>query len=111
VLVTSGSTLRTKRDEIRSFIGALARGTRVAERDPNAAAQYVIDAEPRLGREAKLVKAGVAKTPFQQAAGHPFGYQDPAQWKAFAQFMRDSGILHGQPDSAKAFTNDLLPSD
>jgi putative hydroxymethylpyrimidine transport system substrate-binding protein len=111
VLVTSGSTLKQKGDEIRSFIGALARGTRIAERDPKTAAQYLIDAEPRLKRESKLVEAGVAKTPFAQPAGKPFGYQDPAQWKAFAQFMRDSGILKGQPDSAKAFTNDLLPTN
>jgi putative hydroxymethylpyrimidine transport system substrate-binding protein len=111
VLVTSESTLKAKGDEIRSFIGALARGTRVAERDPDAAADYVIAAEPRLKREAKLVRAGVAKTPFEQPAGKPFGYQDPAQWERFAQFMRDSGILKGAPDASKAFTNDLLPSD
>ena len=111
VLVTSGSTLKEKGDEIRSFIGALARGTDVAVRNPDAAAGYLIDAEPRLKREEKLVKEGVAKTPFEQPAGKPFGYQDPAEWKAFAQFMKDSGILRGQPDTTKAFTNDLLPSD
>jgi putative hydroxymethylpyrimidine transport system substrate-binding protein len=111
VLVTSESTLAKKRDEIRSFIGALGRGTSVAERNPDAAAGYLIDAEPRLKREAKLVEAGVAKTPFEQPAGKPFGYQDPAQWKAFAQFMRESGILRGVPDVSKALTNDLLPGD
>jgi putative hydroxymethylpyrimidine transport system substrate-binding protein len=109
VLVTSRKTLDAKRDEIRSFIGALERGTRVAENDPAAAAQYVLDAAPALKKDAKLVRQGVKQTPFEQPAGRSFGFQDPAQWRRFARFMKDAGILKREPDVAQAMTNDLLP--
>ena len=46
---------------------------------------------------------------FFPAAGKPFGYQDPAQWRRFAEFMRTSGILKKDPKVEEAFTNDLLP--
>ena len=107
VLVTSETTLNEKRDEIRSFLGALARGTRLAQRDPAVAAGYLARANREL--DPKLLLEGTKRTPFEQPAGKPFGYQDPAQWKRFAEFMRSSGILKKDPQADQAFTNDLLP--
>src|SRR3712207_1378168 len=107
VLVTSESTLDEKRDEIRSFIGALARGTRVAQREPEVAAGFLTRANREL--DPKLQIEGTKKTPFDQPAGKPFGYQNPEQWKRFAEFMRTSGIIEGEVDAEDAFTNDLLP--
>ena len=107
VLVTSEATLDEKRDEIRSFIGALARGTRIAQREPEVAAGFLTRANREL--DPKLQVEGTKKTPFAQPAGRPFGYQDPEQWRRFADFMRTSGILKGDPQVDKAFTNDLLP--
>lgn len=107
VLVTSETTLDEKRDEIRSFIGALSRGTRLAVRDPAEAARYVGQANPQLDKRALAEQT--KRTPFEQPAGKPFGYQDPEQWKRFGEFMKTSGILKKDPDVDKAFTNDLLP--
>ena len=107
VLVTSETTLNEKRDEIRSFLGALARGTRLAQRDPAVAAGYLARANREL--DPKLLLEGTKRTPFDQPAGKPFGYQDPAQWNRFAEFMRSSGILKKDPQADQAFTNDLLP--
>lgn len=106
VLVTSESTLREKRDEIRSFIGALARGTRLAEQQPEVAAQYLTQANRELDRRLQL--EGTKQTPFSPPAGKPFGYQDPDAWKRFAEFMRTSGILKQDPQVDEAFTNELL---
>ncbi len=107
VLVTSEKTLNDKRDEIRSFLGALARGTRLAQRDPAVAAGFLSRANREL--DPKLQLEGTKRTPFDQPAGRPFGYQDPAQWKRFAEFMKTSGILKRDPQVDEAFTNDLLP--
>ena len=107
VLVTSESTLARKRDQIRSFLGALARGTQLAERDPSVAAGFLARANREL--DPKLLAEGTRRTPFAPAGGRQFGYQDPAQWKAFAQFMKRAGILKNDPDAGAAFTNDLLP--
>jgi putative hydroxymethylpyrimidine transport system substrate-binding protein len=107
VIVTSETTLSEKRDEIRSFLGALARGTRLAQRDPGVAAGYLARANREL--DPKLLLEGTKRTPFQPPAGKPFGYQDPAQWKRFAEFMKTSGILKNDPKPGEAFTNELLP--
>jgi putative hydroxymethylpyrimidine transport system substrate-binding protein len=107
VLVTSETTLNEKRDEIRSFIGALSRGTRLAQRDPGVAAGYLARANREL--DPKLLLEGTKRTPFEQPAGKPFGYQDPEAWKRFGEFMKTSGILKKDPEVDKAFTNDLLP--
>ena len=106
VLVTSETTLREKQDEIRSFIGALARGTRLAQREPEVAAGFLTRANREL--DPKLQLEGTKKTPFT-TSGRPFGYQDPAAWKRFADFMRTSGIVKEDVDVDAAFTNDLLP--
>ena len=107
VLVTSETTLREKRDEIRSFIGALARGTRLAQNEPEVAAGFLSRANREL--DPKLQLEGTRKTPFAQPAGKPFGYQDPEAWTRFADFMRTSGILREEVAAEEAFTNDLLP--
>ena len=107
VLVTSETTLNEKRDEIRSFIGALARGTRLAQREPEVAAGFLSRANREL--DPKLQLEGTKKTPFAQPAGKPFGYQDPEQWKRFAEFMTTSGAVEGDLNVDETFTNDLLP--
>lgn len=107
VLVTSETTLKEKRDEIRSFLGALSRGTRLAERDPATASGFLSRANRELDPELQL--EGTKATPFEQPAGKPFGYQDPAQWERFAEFMRSAGILDKDPDTKAAYTNELLP--
>jgi putative hydroxymethylpyrimidine transport system substrate-binding protein len=108
VLVTSEATLASKRDDIRSFLGALAKGTELAVRDPATAARFLSKENKEL--DAKLMREGTAATPFDKPGGRPFGYQDPAQWDRFAAFMRDAQILKNEPDTRAAFTNDLLPS-
>ena len=107
VLVTSETTLRDKRDEIRSFLGALSRGTRLAQRDPAVAAAALVEANPGLDKQ--LALEGTKRTPFAEPGKQPFGYQDPQQWKRFAEFMKTSQILKGDVPVNEAFTNDLLP--
>jgi putative hydroxymethylpyrimidine transport system substrate-binding protein len=108
VLVASERTLKEKRDEIRSFIGALARGTRLAERDPDAAAGYIVKANPELKKDAATLRRSTAKTPFQPVTGKPFGYMDPDAGEKFARFMRDADILKGEPDASAAIDNGLI---
>jgi putative hydroxymethylpyrimidine transport system substrate-binding protein len=111
VIVTSEQTLAKKGDDIRAFLGALARGTRVAERDPEAAADYIVDANPELEKDRETIRKSTEKTPFQPKTGKPFGYMDPVAWDEFAIFMREADILKRDPDAASAFTNDLIGVD
>ena len=107
VFVTSESEAHDNGDAIRSFLGAVARGTADLKRQPVAALLHANpDLDPKLQRAsvAMLLKGGF----FQPPPGRPFGYQQPGKWNAFAAFMKKSGLIRS--GSARgAFTNALLP--
>jgi putative hydroxymethylpyrimidine transport system substrate-binding protein len=108
VFVTSESEARQNGDAIRSFLGAVARGTRDLRKQPVAALLHANpDLDPKLQRAAVaiLLKGGF----FEPPAGKPFGYQAPGEWSTFAKFMKDGGLLEGARGARGAFTNELLP--
>jgi hypothetical protein len=98
VLVANQDALARDHDAIRSFVGALARGTRnlsfAANRGPVAAFLK--------GGEAPRIRKFMLPP-----AGRPYGWQDGARWKAFAAWMRAHRLP--QKGAAGAFTNALLP--
>jgi len=109
VFVTSEDNLRRGGDAIRSFLGAVARGTRDLARRPGDL-KGLIAANPDL--DPKLQHASVnvllQQHLFDPPAGRPFGYQEPRDWQAFAAFMRASGLIKLR-SATGAFTNSLLP--
>jgi len=109
VLVANADALERDRDKIRAFIGALSRGTRDLRENPDKAIDGLLEANPDL--DPKLQRAAVKVTLplFFPPHGRPFGWQDPAQWDAFAAWMKDSKLLENPPDPAASFDNDLLP--
>jgi putative hydroxymethylpyrimidine transport system substrate-binding protein len=109
VLVANGRALRSGGPKLRVFIGALSRGARALKRDPGRALQGLLranrDLDPRLQRAS--VRATLPL--FLPPAGKPYGYQDPGQWRAFAAWMHQNGLLRKPPDVSAAFTNRYLP--
>jgi len=109
VLVANESALERDGGKIRAFVSALARGTRQLARDPERGVQTLLDANPDL--DPKLQRAAVKVTLplFLPPTGRPFGWQEPAEWQAFAAWMRENRLLTEIPDAGGAFTNELLP--
>jgi putative hydroxymethylpyrimidine transport system substrate-binding protein len=107
VFVASEDTVEEKGDAIRGFLGALARSLRDLQRDPEAGLRALLranrDLDPRLQREVLRVTLPLYSPP----RGRPFGWQEPREWKAFAEFMRSAGLVERGADGA--FTNELLP--
>ena len=107
VFVASEETVEEKGDQIRGFLGALARGVRDLRADPKRGLDALLaanrDLDPRLQRE--VLKATLPL--YAPPKGRPFGWQEPREWTAFGDFMRDAGLI--QKGAAGAFTNDLLP--
>jgi putative hydroxymethylpyrimidine transport system substrate-binding protein len=97
VLVASEESVRREKDAIRSFIGALARGTRNL-----GAASKVPAALPLRGREATRIRALMLPP-----RGRPYGWHDAADWRRFAAWMGAHRLP--QKGAAGAFTNALLP--
>jgi len=109
VLVANESALERDGGRLRAFIGALARGTRDLERDPDAGIQGLLranrDLDPKLQREVVKVTLPL----FLPPEGKPFGYQDPKARQAFAAWARENKLVTELSDATGTFTNDLLP--
>ncbi|MEA2469749.1 MAG: hypothetical protein QOE38_748, partial [Thermoleophilaceae bacterium] len=96
VLVANEVALDRDRDTIRSAIVALARGTRM------------LGSSNGFGTSIPLRGAQVARTRalMLPPPGKPYGWHDPAKWRAFAAWMRANKLPE---KGAGAFTNELLP--
>jgi putative hydroxymethylpyrimidine transport system substrate-binding protein len=108
VLVANADALDQNATKIRRFLGALSRGLRYLRRDQSRALQGLLKANPDLDPKLQRESVKVSLPAFMPPAGKPFGWQDPAQWGAFAAWMHRNSILK-RDTAAGAFTNRFLP--
>jgi putative hydroxymethylpyrimidine transport system substrate-binding protein len=108
VIVANERSLSERGGRVRAFLAALERGTADLERDPDGALKGLLEAnrelEPRLQREVVKVTLPLFVAP----AGKPYGYQDPREWGAFGDWMRERRLVQ-RGGAEGAFTNDYLP--
>ena len=110
VLVASRKALEAEPERFRLFLAALQRGTDAAVEQPGVATEAVLEANHDL--DPKLTAAEVKATLPLLAArtqGQPYGYMDPAEWKTFAGWMRDSGQISSLPTPEELLSDDYLP--
>jgi putative hydroxymethylpyrimidine transport system substrate-binding protein len=110
VLVANEDRLDDKRDDLRLFIGALAKGARQARKDPRGATRALLDANPDL--KSATTRASVRLTLpalFPEQSGKSWGYLDPEQWGTYGAWMFGHGLLKQRPRAAEAINDDLLP--
>lgn len=109
VIVARRSTLEEKGERIRLFVNSLRRGTEAAAANPKAATEAILAVNNDL--KPKLVEAEVKATlPLLSARtpGKPYGWMNPEEWEAFAGWMRDEGLIEGQPKASELLTNAYL---
>jgi putative hydroxymethylpyrimidine transport system substrate-binding protein len=109
VLVANEDALERDEGKLRGFIGALSRGTDDLRRNPDRAIEGLLDANPDLDPRLQRAVVRVTLPLFLPPKGKPFGFQDPARWERFADWMRESELLENPPDAGEAHTNELLP--
>ena len=112
VLVANANEIDKRRDDLRLFIGAVAKGAREARKDPRRAAALLLrankDLKPKLTRESVRVTLPAL---FPENGAKPWGYLDPAKWRAYGAWMFGHGLLKERPDVSTALTDDLLPGE
>jgi len=109
VVVVRKNTIVNHPDLVRRFVQALARGYESARTDPQAAVENLVKASP--GVDPKLALAGVRASLtafFPAKAGLPWGWQDPAQWTAYGQWMLGHHLISDPNAVLDASTNELL---
>jgi putative hydroxymethylpyrimidine transport system substrate-binding protein len=97
---------------VRRFLQATARAHQLLERRPDVGVEALLKAEPGLDRTTVAAQVRATLPVFMPAdEERPFGFQDPAEWNAYENWMRDSGLLT-QPQSRRApLTNEFLPGE
>jgi len=109
VLVARRSTVDAHPEAIRAFIEALGRGTDYARAHPQEAANAVLSAGK--GLDPMQTRAEVAATLplLAPPQGKPYGYMDPAAWRAYAGWMAQHDLISSVPAPSDVLTNELLP--
>ncbi|HEX3278579.1 MAG TPA: ABC transporter substrate-binding protein [Thermoleophilaceae bacterium] len=99
--------------KLRRFLQATARGHQLLRKDPAIGVDALLKADDGLSR--KLQEAAVKETLpvfFPSDAKHPFGWQDPDAWSAYAAWMFENKLLQNDPGAAaRPFTNEFLPGE
>jgi putative hydroxymethylpyrimidine transport system substrate-binding protein len=111
VLVANADELDAKRDDLRLFIGALAKGAQEARRDPRGSAAALLDANPDLKARTTRESVRVTLPALFPSSGKPWGHLDPEQWSAYGAWMFENELLERRPVLSEALTNELLPGE
>jgi len=112
VIVAREQDVRTRGPVLRRFMRALTRGHQALKADIAAGVDPLVKANPDLDR--KLQTAQVKATLpvfFPDDADRPFGFQDPAQWRAYSEWMGENGLIANPAIGQRAFTNEFLPGE
>ena len=83
--------------------GALVAISASAGLDP------LIDANPDLDRATAEAQLKATLPVLQAKDGKPYGWMEPSEWEAFAQWMQRAGQLKNEAIGQRAFTNEFLP--
>ena len=121
VLACDGQWLSRAPDVARRFVAATVRGFEFAARDPDTAAQILIDenkgvfdANPALPKASAEL---LARDGYYVDASGRVGTQTLEMWRGYSGFLYDQRLLvdangkplQSPPDYAALFTNDFLP--
>ena len=97
---------------VRRFMQATARGHVALKADPQAGLEGLLNADKGLDRglQEASVKA-LLPVFFPADPKRPFGYQDPAEWQRYADWMLENDLIRRRQPAAQALTNEFLPGE
>jgi len=113
-IIVNTATLKSKPDMVKRFLAASVEAIEAAEKDPKAAAQSILNANPKGGKIATLTEGFELTIPlYKDPTGkskQPLRVSD-ANMKDTVEVMVDYGGLDAKAkENPKAFyTNDYLP--
>jgi ABC-type nitrate/sulfonate/bicarbonate transport system substrate-binding protein len=121
VLACDPDWLAREPDAARRFVAATVRGFELAARDPDAAAQMLIDENPgAFEANPELPRASaefLSREGYYVDDGGRVGVQTLERWQGYSGFLYEQGLLvdatgkrlTSPPDYGALFTNDFLP--
>jgi ABC-type nitrate/sulfonate/bicarbonate transport system substrate-binding protein len=108
VLATNEDMISSQPKKVEAFLEGAAKGYEFVISNPEEAADILIEAVPDLDPE--LVKRSQEwLAPRYQDDAEQWGQQKLEVWENYGNWMFENGLLDGELDAEKAFTNDYLP--
>ena len=107
-IVTSQHKVGRDREVVEKFVRAARRGYEDAIVDPQAAIDILISSNnEEIDEKIERPGADLLVAVWKSESG-AFGVQDPTRWKAFAQWMKDHGLLPPNLVETEAFTTQFV---
>jgi putative hydroxymethylpyrimidine transport system substrate-binding protein len=97
---------------VRKFVQATGQGHEALREDAAPGIDALLDAAPELDRG--LQEAAVKATLpvfFPEDDARSWGYQDPADWQAYIDWMEDEELLTRPQTAERVLTNEFLPGE
>jgi len=108
VLATNETMIKEQPEVVKAFVAGAAKGYQFAIEHPEDAAAVLSAAEPDLNAELVLASQKWLSPRYQDDAPR-WGEQKLSVWENYANWMYEHGLLEGELEADKAFTNEFLP--
>lgn len=107
-LVTNEKLIQEQPELVEKFVRATAKGYNDAAAQPEDAANVLIEAVPELNKELVMASQQWLSPKYIDDAPR-WGEQKLEVWENYAAWMTEHGVMEGEFDPSKAYTNDFLP--
>ncbi len=98
--------------KLRRFLRATAKGHQRLRANPEIGVDALLRVDPGLERGLQTdVVSETLPVFFPADRNHPFGWMEPSEWKAYADWMYEQKLLKQAPDGTEALTNEFLPGE
>ncbi len=108
VLITHEQTIHSRPAFVRDVVVAMQKGYAYAEAHPTSAWQALHAQDKTLDRTLVMKSLMLLKPVVTDAP--TMGYQDPAQWRAYAAWLWANRLIAKPVKASQAFTNQFLQS-
>ena len=107
-IISNEETLAEDPEMVQAFARAFLRGLEDTLANPDEAFEICKEYVEQL-EENKEVQRAVFDATLLYWEGAVLGQSDPEAWANTAQVMRNAGLLEGEVEAERAFTNEFLP--
>lgn len=107
-LITNEQTLDEQPERVRAVVGAMRRGLQDTLDDPDAAFEICRQYVPEIDDESAPLQRAVLEAALRFWRAETLGRSDPAAWQASLEFMREIGLVEGELDVNRLYSNDFV---
>ena len=111
VIVARAQDLRNGGERVRRFMRALALGHLALQKDPAIGVDALLKEDKDLDRGQTEASVKATLPVFFPGGGKPFGYMDPATWRAYGDWMLPNKLITQPADATRELTNEFLPGE